>query len=180
MHWDTERLRIDDLREVDAPTFFQYRADPQIGRYQGWLPATPEHALQFIRAQARTAADARGQWQQRAIRLLGEPGLIGDLGWFVPDALDGDYEFGITLHVSQHGQGYAREALDSLLGKLFGQYAARRVIASVDPRNLPSMRLLQSLGLRQEAHFRERFLLRGEWVDDVIFALLRAEWPPAA
>jgi RimJ/RimL family protein N-acetyltransferase len=30
--------------------------------------------------------------------------------------------------------------------------------------------------MRQEAHFRESLLFRGEWVDDVVFALLAREW----
>jgi RimJ/RimL family protein N-acetyltransferase len=30
--------------------------------------------------------------------------------------------------------------------------------------------------MRQEAHFRQSLPWRGEWADDVIFALLRSEW----
>lgn len=30
--------------------------------------------------------------------------------------------------------------------------------------------------MRQEAHHRESLWFRGEWVDDVIFALLDHEW----
>jgi len=32
------------------------------------------------------------------------------------------------------------------------------------------------LGMRQEAHHVESYLFRGEWVDDVVFALLAREW----
>lgn len=38
------------------------------------------------------------------------------------------------------------------------------------------MTLLRALGMRQEAHHRESLFCRGEWVDDVIFALLASEW----
>lgn len=48
--------------------------------------------------------------------------------------------------------------------------------ASTDPRNVASAALLRSLGMCQEAHFRESLQLRGEWVDDVVFALLAREW----
>jgi len=50
------------------------------------------------------------------------------------------------------------------------------LIGSVDPRNTASMALCRSLGLRQEAHHVESYRFRGEWVDDVIFALLAREW----
>ena len=35
---------------------------------------------------------------------------------------------------------------------------------------------MRSLCLRQEAHFHESLRFRGEWVDDVIFAMLAREW----
>jgi RimJ/RimL family protein N-acetyltransferase len=48
--------------------------------------------------------------------------------------------------------------------------------ASVDPRNQPSVALLEKVGMRQEAHFRQSLFWRGEWVDDIVFAMLRSEW----
>jgi hypothetical protein len=61
---------------------------------------------------------------------------------------------------------------------VFGELGRHRIHASVDPRNLASMTMLRALGMRQEAHHRESLWLRGEWVDDVIFAMLASEWPP--
>jgi RimJ/RimL family protein N-acetyltransferase len=50
------------------------------------------------------------------------------------------------------------------------------VFASVDPRNVSSMRLLERVGMRKEAHFVQSLWFKDEWVDDVIFAMLAAEW----
>ena len=52
----------------------------------------------------------------------------------------------------------------------------RRIIASVDPRNTVSIRLIERIGFRKEAHFKESYYLRGEWVDDLIYAKLKEEW----
>jgi RimJ/RimL family protein N-acetyltransferase len=65
-----------------------------------------------------------------------------------------------------------------VLDLAFGEWAYRRAVGSVDPRNVPSMALLRSLGFRQEAHHVESYFFRGEWVDDVIFAMLAREWSP--
>ena len=35
---------------------------------------------------------------------------------------------------------------------------------------------MERVGLRREAHFRESLWFKGEWVDDVIYAMLRREW----
>jgi RimJ/RimL family protein N-acetyltransferase len=33
--------------------------------------------------------------------------------------------------------------------------------------------------MRQEALFRESFWFKGEWTDDLVFAILRSEWEAA-
>ena len=171
MELETTRLRLDTLQSADAPALFRYRSDPDVSRYQGWRPEALGDADRFIGKQS--ARPVRGVWFQRAIRLQGGE-LIGDLGFCL--SVDGQAEFGISVAPSQQGKGFAREALHALLGELFGRMDVHRAHASVDPRNTPSMALMRSLGLRQEAHFRESLWFRGEWVDDVVFAMLAREW----
>ena len=179
MELTTTRLRLDALRESDADALFQYRSNPAVARYQGWCPASRDEASDFIASQQRASLDIPDSWLQFAIRLSTDGSLIGDLGLHIPAGADGSYEFGITIASVHQGKGYAREAVHALLTWLFQTLDARRVHASIDPRNLPSAALLRSLGMRQEAHFRESLKLRNEWVDDVIFALLAREWPAA-
>ena len=86
-------------------------------------------------------------------------------------------ELGCTLHKDYQKKGYATEAL-KCNGRL--SYLERsnkhRVIASVDPRNTASIQLIERLGFRKEAHFKESYYLRGDWVDDIIYAQLKTEW----
>ncbi|MBM7131438.1 GNAT family N-acetyltransferase [Dyella mobilis] len=177
MELTTGRLRLDILRDSDADALFRYRSDPSVARYQGWCPASPDEALAFIRRQQNLSLDQPDGWLQLAIRRTGEDVLIGDLGLHLPTEQDGSYEFGISIAPACQGKGYAREAAGALLDFLFGSLKAHRVHASIDPRNLASAALLRSLGMRQEAHFRESLKWHGEWADDVIFALLDREWP---
>lgn len=179
MEFSAARLRIDTLCGDDAEALFRYRSDPVVARYQGWVPATKAEVLDFVHVQQQLPIDARGVWIQRAIRLHGQATLIGDIGVYVPNHPEDSYEFGITIALSHQGQRFAHEAVHALFAHLFDVVGVRRIHASIDPRNLASAALLRSLGMRQEAHFRESFPLRGEWVDDVIFAMLASEWPLA-
>lgn len=170
----TDRLKLDALQMADAPALFGYRADPEVWRYQNWRPESPAEVERFIRNQAAISAPVAGQWLQRAIRLRTDGALVGDMGFCLSG--DGQAEFGINLAPSRQGQGMALEASRALLDFLFGTLDVHRVHASVDPRNTPSMALMRALRLRQEAHMRESLWFRGEWVDDVVFALLAREW----
>lgn len=51
-----------------------------------------------------------------------------------------------------------------------------RVIAYCDPRNVASERVMLWLGMRREGHMVESMWAKGEWTDDLIYALLEREW----
>ena len=179
MDWDTPRLRLDAMRPADAAVLFGYRADPEVSRFQSWRPASVAEAADFIERQADASLDASDSWFQRAIRLREDGTLIGDLGVHLPPDAEGSVEFGVSIAPAHQGNGYACEAVRAVFGWVFGQLGRHRTHASVDPRNLASMAMLRALGMRQEAHHRESLWLHGEWVDDVVFALLADEWHAA-
>ena len=179
MELNTPRLRLDALRPADAAAFFGYRGDPQVSRFQGWRPASVAEAAAFIERQADASLDMPDSWFQRAIRLRDGEALIGDLGIHLPVDVEGSVEFGISIAPAHQGRGYACEAVRAVFGLVFGQLGRHRVHASVDPRNLASLAMLRALGMRQEAHHRESLWLHGEWVDDMVFALLASEWRAA-
>jgi RimJ/RimL family protein N-acetyltransferase len=177
MELATARLRLDRLQPGDAEALFACRADPAVARFQGWRPGSVAEARAFIDAQA---APVPGLWFQRAIRLRDGPALIGDLGVCLPATPGDSVEFGISLAPSQQGRGYAREVLQAVFHQGFDALGWRRIHASVDPRNGACIALLEALGMRQEAHFRESLWLHGEWVDDMVFAILAREWQGGA
>jgi RimJ/RimL family protein N-acetyltransferase len=174
MQLATARLRLDLLRAQDAEALFACRADPAVARFQGWCPVDVAEVRRFIQAQPAEAVPAG--WFQRAIRLPTDGRLVGDLGLNLPQDSTGAVEFGISIAPAWQRRGYASEVLRGVFDHVFGQLGRHRIRASVDPRNLASMAMLRGLGMRQEAHQRESLWLRGEWVDDVIFALLAREW----
>ncbi|MCA9000555.1 MAG: GNAT family N-acetyltransferase, partial [Planctomycetes bacterium] len=117
-----------------------------------------------------------GAWSQLAVRLSEPAVLVGDVGiHFLADD-DHQVEIGFTIAPEYQGQGLGSEAVLGVLGYLFDIQRKRRVTASVDPRNQASMALLKRVGMRQEAHFRESLWFKGEWVDDVVWAVLREDW----
>ncbi|CAM5500726.1 GNAT family N-acetyltransferase [Rhodanobacter lindaniclasticus] len=174
MELTTARLRIDALRPADAEALFGCRGDPAVARYQGWRPADLAEAREFIGRQSSLAVPTG--WFQRAIRLRDDGRMIGDLGVNLPEDTKASVEFGISIASAGQGQGYAGEAVRALFGQVFGPWGRHRIHASVDPRNLACIALLRSLGMRQEAHHHECLWLHGEWVDDMVFAMLAREW----
>ena len=72
--------------------------------------------------------------------------------------------------------GYATEALTALLTYAFYTFALHRIAASVDPRNAACCRVLEKTGFRKEGHFLQSEWFKGEWTDDAVYGILRANW----
>jgi RimJ/RimL family protein N-acetyltransferase len=172
----TERLILSPLVRGDAAEFFGYRSLPEVSRYQTWAPSSLADAQHFIDSFRSVAFDTPGTWFQFGIRLRNLRLLAGDIGVRFPREAPRQAEIGFTLAPGHRGRGLATEAVTGILNHLFGSIRKHRVFASVDPKNLPSIKLLKRVGMRQEAHFRESLWLKGEWVDDMIFAILELEW----
>jgi RimJ/RimL family protein N-acetyltransferase len=68
------------------------------------------------------------------------------------------------------------EALPAMVQFAFGSLNMHRLEADVDPRNLPSIRLLENAGFRREGFLRERYHLNGEIQDALFYGLLRRDF----
>ena len=89
-------------------------------------------------------------------------------------------ELGFVFHPDFHGQGYAYEAAAAMLGLGYQEFGFHRIFARCDARNMASYKLLERLGLRREAHFLHNELVKGEWSDELQYALLQTEWAALA
>jgi len=68
------------------------------------------------------------------------------------------------------------EALPILLQFAFCEMQLHRVWADTDPRNSPSIRVLERLGFRREGLLREHYWVQGEPQDGLVYGLLGSEW----
>lgn len=171
----TDRLILRHFNAGDAEGLCAYRSAPEVTRFQTWEPQSLEAVRAFIAGLQELNPDVPG-WYQVAVTDGRTGVLLGDVGLHVLESDPRQVELGVTFAPSAQRQGYATEALHAVLRHLFERLEKHRVLASTDPRNARVIALLRRLGLRQEAHFVESLWFKGEWADDLIFAMLRREW----
>lgn len=175
---ETPRLVIRRFRERDAPELSAYRSDPQVARYQSWTDLSPQAALDFIGSLQASEPGTAGEWFQFAVQFKASAALIGDIGLRTDQHEPAVGEIGFTLARPFQGQGYAREAVQAVLDYCFETLNMHRIIALTDTRNQASIRLLERLGFRQEAHFVQSYREGEIWTDEYQYAILRSEWGP--
>jgi RimJ/RimL family protein N-acetyltransferase len=83
-----------------------------------------------------------------------------------------------SIVLTRHqGYGYATEAVRRLLHYLLIEQGKHRVRASCDDRNTRSAAVLERVGIRREGHLLESTWSKGEWTNDLLYGVLRREWP---
>lgn len=171
----TERLLLRPINISDKEALFAYRSDAKTNAYQSWIPKTVEEVEAFINKNP-AEFNSPETWFQLILIEKSTQSLIGDIGIHFIDAENKQCELGCTLHKHWQSKGYAREAMTAVISYLFNELDKHRIIASVDPGNAPSIRMMEGLGFRREAHFRKSLWWKGEWVDDIVYAVLAEEW----
>lgn len=173
----TERLSIRPytLDDLDALAALHGRTDTT--RYLYWEPRTREDVRELLgRRTPPPPMDEDGQVLQLAAELRGSGQLVGDLYLFVTSREHEQAEIGFLFHPDVHRQGLATEGGQVLLRLGFENLGAHRVCGRCDGRNAASAALMRRLGMRQEAHLVENELVKGEWTDELVFAVLGTEW----
>jgi RimJ/RimL family protein N-acetyltransferase len=174
---ETERLRLRPFETRDVEVFSRYRSDPEVARYQGWdAPFSLEQAARFVTEMQSEQPGRPGGWYQLAIEVKSTAEMIGDCAFTVLSEDHRQAEIGFTLAREHQGKGYAREAVERLLGYLFSDLRLHRVRANCDPENTASGRLLERLGMRHEGRFIESLWFKGSWVGEDWYAILDREW----
>lgn len=172
----TERVRLRRLSPQDLEALLAYHNDPEVARYQTWESISREDGEFLIEEQQKIEPGVRGRWAQVAVERIADGVLLGDLALHVERDDPRLGEVGFTFAREAQGQGYAAESVRALLDLAFGRLRMHRIKAVVDTRNEPAVRLLERLGFRREAHFRQHLWFKGAWCDEFVYAMLGEEW----
>jgi len=172
----TERLLLREFREGDFDDVHAYASLPEVCRFMEWGPNTPELSVAFM---DRKWAE-QAQWPREAVNLaiehLADGRVIGSIRLTVSDPANQTGEFGYTLHSGYWRRGYATEASRAVIEAGFRTLGLRRLWADCDPENVGSWGVMEKLGMRREAHHRGNKLIKGEWRDSYVYAILADEW----
>jgi RimJ/RimL family protein N-acetyltransferase len=172
---ETPRLIIRRFQDSDLNHLVAYRSNPEVERYQMWENYSEAKAQDLIDT-VRQKEPGEPEAFQFALEAKASSQLIGDLMLRTEENDKRLGEIGYTLAPHAQGQGLATEAVQALIQYCFETLSMHRLSATADPRNDASLRLLERLGFRREAYFIKSLWFKGDWADDVVYALLRDEW----
>lgn len=173
------RVTLRPLADSDVPALFAVFSDEQVMRYWSTPPMREVADAQALLDEIRSCFVQRSLFQWGVARVE-DNRVVGTCTLFNLDRRNRRAEVGYALASDCWGQGLMTEALGALIAYAFGPLDLTRLEADVDPRNAPSIRIVERLGFVREGLLRERWHVGGEVQDSVILGLLRREWEERA
>lgn len=167
---ETSRLRLRAISARDWHTIFSYMSDSRVTAF------LPQGTLDKEASRAFALKHSGNEGEAVAVVEKASGQMIGHMpfhAWYVPAT----FEIGWVISPRYQELGYATEAARALMDFAFNTLRCHRVVATCQPENTASWKIMEKLSMRREAHFRQALLQKnGAWWDEYFYALLADEY----
>lgn len=172
---ESERLTLRKLRLTDADDMFEYASEPAVSRFMPWQAHhTTDDTREFIGLIRKGYEDNKKlTW---AIELKRENKMIGTIDFVSWLQKRQRAEIAYTLSHHYWGQGLMLEAAEALIDFGFKEMDLIKVEAPIMLDNQQSQRLADKLGMIREGVLRKHMIIKGEFVDLAMYAVLKEEF----
>ena len=159
--FETERLRLRNVRPDDADVMFEYRNEERCARYQRGQTRSRDGIGALVRQRGEDTVSAEAPCLI-AVALRETDEMIGEI---VVMPNEKTFSMGYTVSGKHHRRGYAFEALSVLTQYLHEAFGDWEFICFTDPENRAGMGLLKKLGYRDLGYLPSRdSRVFGKWI----------------
>jgi RimJ/RimL family protein N-acetyltransferase len=170
----SDRLVLRPFAETDLEAIYALQSNPRVLRY--WdAPAWTDKARAQAFLDSCRRMEQEGSGARFAIDTRQPSAFIGWCTLFNWNPTYRSLGIGYCIDEPAWGQGYATEAVGTMLQWAYGTLDLNRVEADLDTRNIASARVLEKLGFIREGMKREDCVVNGEVSDSWIYGLLRRD-----
>lgn len=173
----TARLLLRPFTPEDVDDVWAYQRQPEVARYLAWEVRD--------RLQSQAAVDQMSmedtltrEGDCLTLAVLGSDidKVVGQVELVWLSEKDRQGELGYMFNPRFQGKGLATEAALEVLRLGFDDLGLHRIIGRCVTQNTASVRLLERLGMRREAHFIDNATFKGGWREESVYAMLQREW----
>jgi len=175
--FESERLLFRKILLGDAKDIFLIRSDDDVMRFMD----VPRH---------HSISDSEKLIDSMEESYTGETGIcwamiekrsktfIGYIGFIRMTPEHCRAEIGYALKPEFWGKGFMYETISRLVKWGFEVMNLHSIEANVNPLNEKSQKVLERVGFKREAYFRENYLFDGKFLDSIIYSLLEKDLTP--
>ncbi|MCM3772869.1 MULTISPECIES: GNAT family N-acetyltransferase [Priestia] len=169
MNIETNRLLIRKFKYEDWQDVYEYTSDADVMKY------IPEGVFSKDDAKKFVNENMKRNNENFPVVLKNKKIIIGHIVFFNCFG-DHTYEIGWVFNSEYHQKGYASEAAKAVMDYAFNTMKLHRIIATCQPENTPSYRVMENVGMRREGYFKKCIPAGKGWWDEYYYAILKEEW----
>ena len=163
-----------ELRASDAPSLFALLTTEEVARFISPPPSTVEGFERFISWTLRQRSE--GTYACFAVTVTGYDTAIGIFQVRSTEPGFGTAEWGFAIGSAFWGTGLFQQGAELVIDFAFNTLGVHRLEARAAVKNGRGNRALQKLGAVQECRLRNSFLKDGEYLDQMLYAMLDTDW----
>jgi len=172
--FESERLLFRKILVSDAKDVLLIRSNDDVMRFMDVIRfesiAEAEKMIQSVEESYN-----KGDGINWAIIEKHSNSFVGYFGFFriIPEHCRA--EIGYALKPEYWGKGYMYETINKMVKFGFENMKFHSIEANVNPENEKSKRVLERIGFKKEAYFRENYLFNNKFLDSIIYSLLEKD-----
>lgn len=171
---ETDRLILRKMTMEDQRDLFEYASDPELTKYTLWdYHRTLENSIYYL--QLILEQYENEQVSNWAIVLKSNKKMIGTCGFVYWAPEHHRAEVGYALSRKYWNRGIMSEAIQELISFGFDNMDLNRIEARCNTGNIGSERIMQKSGMTFEGIIREQLLIKGQFEDIKLYAILKRE-----
>jgi RimJ/RimL family protein N-acetyltransferase len=171
------QVELREMRRSDAPSLFAMLTSEEVARFISPPPTTLEGFENFIAWTHRQRS--AGAYACFAVTLKGYDTAIGIFQVRELEPGFATAEWGFAIGSAFWGTGVFKASADLVLEFVFDTVGVHRLEARAAVRNGRGTGALRKTGAVQEGLLRKSFLRNGEYLDQVLYAILSDDWRAA-
>ncbi len=176
----TPRLVLRRLAGQDARDLFELMADEASFRYLDWMPLDETQVEEWLDRDKTAKLTNPDEGICFGVERTDQAKLIGFLSLYYREKQPcQELKLILMIHPSHRRQGFGKEAVQGAMQFVFAGLQAHRMVAYGDSRNTAVCRLLEAAGMRREGESIKANWVKGEWVNQIWYAMLDEEYRPA-
>jgi RimJ/RimL family protein N-acetyltransferase len=169
-----EQVVLRELRASDAVSLFALLTSEEVARFISPPPSTVEGFERFIAWTLRQRA--AGTYACFAVTLRGFDTAVGIFQIRETEPGFGTAEWGFAVGSAFWGTGVFQDGAELVLDFAFETLGAHRLEARAAVLNGRGNGALQKIGAVQECLLRKSFMRNGQYLDQVLYAILDTDW----
>lgn len=172
---ETKRLLLRDYVQEDLPVVHKLVEPSEIWQYQHWGPNSLEDTQKHIDMCISQQSENPRKSFELSITDKATKEIDGAIGIRIRSNVNKAADLGYWIRLDKWGQGLATEATKAIIEFGFETLKMNRIWATASPENIGSLKVLEKSGMKREGLMKKDVLVRGQFRDSVLMAVLRKE-----